>query len=41
MTSHQELYEQWINRLWAGAPVAAELVTDGKLAEYWTGAATG
>lgn len=24
----KELYEQWITRLWAGEPVAADLVTD-------------
>lgn len=28
MTTHQALYEKWITRLWAGEPVAAELVTD-------------
>ena len=28
MTNPKDLYEQWITRLWAGEPVAAELVTD-------------
>jgi hypothetical protein len=28
MTSVKELYGRWINELWAGRPVAAELVAD-------------
>lgn len=28
MADAKELYEQWITRLWAGEPVAAELVSD-------------
>jgi hypothetical protein len=28
MNSAKELYGRWINELWAGAPVAAELVSD-------------
>jgi hypothetical protein len=28
MTSAKELYERWINELWAGQPVAGELVSD-------------
>jgi hypothetical protein len=28
MTSPNALYERWINELWAGQPVAAELVSD-------------
>lgn len=28
MTSPKALYERWINELWAGEPVAAEVVTD-------------
>lgn len=28
MPSVQGLYERWINELWAGAPIAGEIVTD-------------
>jgi SnoaL-like domain len=28
MTTPKALYERWINELWAGKPVAAELVSD-------------
>jgi hypothetical protein len=28
MTTGKALYEQWINELWAGKPVAAEVVSD-------------
>jgi hypothetical protein len=28
MTSAKELYGRWINELWAGAPVASEMVSD-------------
>ncbi len=28
MTTPKALYERWINELWAGEPVAAEIVTD-------------
>ena len=28
MTSPKALYGRWINELWAGKPVAAEIVTD-------------
>ena len=28
MTSAKQLYERWINELWAGRPVAGELVSD-------------
>ena len=28
MTTAKALYERWINELWAGKPVAAELVSD-------------
>ena len=28
MTSAKALYQRWINELWAGKPVAAELVSD-------------
>jgi hypothetical protein len=29
MSSAKELYERWINELWAGKPIAAEVVSDG------------
>lgn len=28
MTSAKDMYGRWINELWAGAPIAAELVSD-------------
>ena len=28
MTSPKALYERWINELWAGEPIAAEIVSD-------------
>ncbi|MGE2714312.1 ester cyclase [Mycolicibacterium litorale] len=28
MMRHEELYQQWINRLWSGEPVAADLVAE-------------
>ncbi|KUI39120.1 ester cyclase [Mycobacterium sp. GA-2829] len=34
MTTYQQLYEQWINRLWSGEPVAAELVSDDFLGHW-------
>ncbi|MCV7416651.1 ester cyclase [Mycolicibacterium litorale] len=36
MMTHKDLYEQWINRLWAGEPVAAELVAEDFVG-HWPG----
>lgn len=36
MTSPQNLYGRWINELWAGEPVAAELVTEDFVG-HWPG----
>ena len=36
MTSAKDLYGRWINELWAGQPVAAELVTEDFVG-HWPG----
>lgn len=36
MVAAKELYERWINELWAGKPVAAELVSDNFVG-HWPG----
>ncbi|SEH49198.1 SnoaL-like domain-containing protein [Mycolicibacterium rutilum] len=36
MTSPKNLYGRWLNELWAGEPVAAELVTDDFVG-HWPG----
>ena len=36
MSSVTELYERWINELWAGKPVAGELVTEDFVG-HWPG----
>ena len=36
MTTAKALYERWINELWAGKPVAAELVSDDFVG-HWPG----
>jgi SnoaL-like domain len=36
MTSPKDLYQRWINELWAGEPVAAELVTENFVG-HWPG----
>jgi hypothetical protein len=39
MGTEKALYRRWINELWAGKSVAAELVSDD-FVEYWTGTST-
>ena len=34
MTAPKSLYDRWINELWAGEPVAAEVVSDGFIGHW-------